>query len=185
MSRWRLLFSLAPLVAFTVVEAWWSLTAGVVVAMVFAVGELAWVWLTERRIHRVVLASCLLVLGLGGLSLLSQDERFVLWTPVIGDLLFSAVLAGSFWRGTPLLELAMREQAPDLELDPDEKRFFAGVTWRLALNLLLHAAVTAWSTTQDRPVWLFVSGPLQYVQLGVQLVGEYWWMQRVLPPLEE
>lgn len=171
----NLFFALVPLVAFYAAEAQYGLAAGVMSAMGFSVLQLGWEWFTRRKINRLVLFSAALVCGLGGMSLLSEDERFVLWTPVVGDLVFSGVLFGGLFTSPPLHEIALTDADPELELDEDMRSALRGMVIRMGLNLVLHAVITAWATTQSREVWLFVSGPVQYGQLGVQLVGEFLW----------
>lgn len=174
-----------PLVAFYAAEAAWGLTAGIVTAMACSLGELAWRWFRHRQVDRMVLFSAGLVLVLGGLSLLSDDERFVLYGPVIGDGVFVAVLLVTLLRGQPLLVALARARDPSLADDPVRADFLTGITWRLAINLALHGAVAAWSVDQPREVWLFVSGPLQYVFIGVQVLFELAWGRLVvLPRLE-
>ena len=74
----QLLFALLPLVAFYVAESWYGLRAGVAAAMAFSMLELAVSWYRTRKLSRMALFTAALVLVLGGLSLLSNDERFVL-----------------------------------------------------------------------------------------------------------
>ena len=83
-----------------------------------------------------------------------------------------------------MLVLAEQQQ-PELAADPLRRAFLGGMTLRLALNLAAHAVVTAWSVTEPRETWLFVSGPLQYVMLGGQFVFEIAWGRHTLPPEPE
>lgn len=184
-ERWALVLAIVPLVVFYVVESTWGLRAGVLLAMAFAAGDLAWHWFRHRRLHRLGLGAAALVVGLGGMSLLSDDERWFLWSPVFGDVLLAAVLIGSVALGRPLLTVAALEADPELALDPDEERLFAGITVRLGLNLLLHAALCAWATGETRETWLFVSGPVQYLLIGAQVGGEILWSRYQLPPSED
>lgn len=183
-ERWTVLLAIVPLVVFYVVESRWGLRAGVLLAMAFAAADLAWHWFRHRRVHRLGLGAAALVVGLGGMSLLSDDERWFLWSPVLGDVLLAAVLLGSVLLGAPLLTVAAREADPELVLDADEERLFAGITARLGLNLLVHAALCAWAVGESRETWLFVSGPVQYLQIGAQMLGEIAWSRYKLPPAE-
>lgn len=168
----RVLLGLLPLIAFYGVESLYGLRAGVIAAMVLSVADLGVRWTWTRRIDRMVLFSAALVLGLGGLSLASDDERFVLWTPVLGDVVFAAVLLMGLRLKDSLLEVAAAEQDPELELGPEQRRLLRGITVRFAGNLLLHACLCAWATTQPRETWLLVSGPVQYGMFGLQFLLE-------------
>ncbi|MEZ4319500.1 MAG: septation protein IspZ [Myxococcota bacterium] len=182
----QLFFALLPLVAFYFVESWYGLKAGVAAAMAFSLVDLGAGWVRTRKLSRMTLFTAALVLGLGSMSLLSDDERFVLWSPVVGDLVFAALLLGGLaWPGArSMLEVAWEEANPDDALDPVMRRFLRGMTVRFALNLGLHAALTGWSTTETREVWLFVSGPVQYGLFGVQIAIEAVLVWR-LPPVSD
>lgn len=181
----RLVLGLLPLIAFYVGERWGGLRVGVLAAMTTSLLDIGYGKLTEGRVNRVVIVSTVLVVVLGGLSLISEDDRFVLWSPVFTDLAFGVVLAGSLaLMPGSLLEVAVREQEPDVTVDPALRRFFRGVSLRFALNLGLHAVLTAWAAGESRETWLFVSGPVQYGMLGVQMLGEVVLARRVLPPLD-
>lgn len=183
-ERWALLLAIVPLAVFYVVESRWGLRAGVLLAIGFALADLAYHWIRHRRLHKLGLGAAVLIVGLGGLSFISEDERFFLWSPVVGDVVFAAVLIGSVAIGSPLLTVAAREADPSLELDPDEERLFAGITVRLGLNMLIHAVICAWAVGQSRETWLLVSGPVQYGMIGLQVGAEVLWSRATLPPLD-
>ncbi|HMV70277.1 MAG TPA: septation protein IspZ [Myxococcota bacterium] len=179
------LWGFVPLVAYTVVEAYYGLQPAVVIAIALALIEVAWTRWRQGRVPRMPALSAGLVVVLGGLSLLSDDPTFVLVSPVVGDLVFAGVLAGSVWLGRGLLVTALAEQEPDRPVEPPLARFLDAATLRTAAVLVAHAALTAWSIPRERAVWTFVSGPLQYALLGVQLAGEVAWARwRVLPALD-
>lgn len=180
------LWALVPLLAFSLIEGWYGLQPAIVVAITLALGEVLWTWSREGRVPRLPAFSAGLVVLLGGLSLLSDDPTFVLISPVVGDVVFAAVLAGSVALGRGVLVTALEEQEPDRPVEPALARFLNAATLRTAGVLIVHAAVTAWAVGQERAVWTFVSGPLQYIFMGLQLGGEVLWARRyVLPALED
>ncbi len=182
----RLVWAFIPLVVFTAVESWYGTRPAVVLAVLLAVGEVVYSRVREGRIRWMPAIMAGLVVVLGGLSLLSDDPVFYLWTPVIGDVAFAAMLGGSVVMGRSMLVTAMEEAEPGEPIPPVLRRFLDGATLRTALVMLAHAAVTAWATTQERAVWTLVSGPVQYVMLGAQIGGEVLWARsRVLPELDE
>lgn len=183
--RAALLWSLAPLLVFYVVEDQWGTTVALVASMLFTVGDLAVTWYRQRRLDRIALVTGALVLGLGGLSLLSDDERFMLYTPAVSDALFTLILAVSVLRRRPLLLVLAEQQQPELASDPLRRRFLSAMTLRLALNLGLHGLLSAWAVDQPRGTWLFVSGPLQYLMFGGQFVVEVIWGRFRLPPEDD
>ena len=175
------LLALAPLVAFYVVESTWGLRAGIFLALAIACADVAYQRIRHGHVPRLSMGAAGLVLFLGGMSLWSNDERWFLWTPAIGDVVIAGVLGGSVLLGRSLLAVAAAELDPDHPLDEEETAFFAGVTLRLAVNFGLHAILVAWAATQPRETWLFVTGPIQYAMLGGQVAIEMWLAKRRPP----
>lgn len=169
----QVLFALVPLVAFYLAESWYGLQAGVALAILFAVGQLSWDWFRHRRLNRLVVFGTVLIVVLGGLSWLSDDERFVLWSPVVSDFVFAGIIVVGTFATPPLQEVAIREADPTVDLDDDARRWLRRVALRFGANLALHGILTAWATTQSRETWLLVSGPVQYGMIGLQGIYEY------------
>jgi intracellular septation protein len=178
----RLVLSIAPLVGFYLAEAQWGLSAGVLAAMGLSGVDLTVEWVRHRRLNRLAVATAVLIVGLGGLTLLSNDERFVLYSPVVGDALVGGGLIGWTLMGRSPLLTALRELEPEVEVHPLQDAFLRGVALRFGLNLLVHAVITAIAAGQSRETWLLVSGPVMYGMMGVQMAGEVAWARLVLNP---
>ena len=76
-------------------------TAAIMVAVVIA---LAVAWFTQRRVPKVPLASGVLLMVFGGLTLWLQDETFIKMKPTIIYVMFSAVLLTGLAFRRPLLK---------------------------------------------------------------------------------
>ncbi|MCB9665837.1 MAG: septation protein IspZ [Alphaproteobacteria bacterium] len=181
----RLLLSLAPLLAFYLLEERVGLRAAVVASLVLAAVEVAWTRWAEGRWSRLTVASAGLVAVLGGLSLATDDARMVLLTPALGDLVFAGALAVGQLSGRGLLALALREQEPELDLHPLQERFVGGIAWRLAANLTVHAGLVVWAAGQPRETWLTVTGPVAFAMMGLQVAAEVAWGRLVVLPQVE
>lgn len=176
--------ALAPLLTFWTVEAWWGTRPAVVASMVLValdVGAARWL---EGRVPGLTWLGAALVLGLGGLSLLQDDPFWVLWAPAIGDVVLAAALVAAELSGRSVLVTAVREQRPDEPPDEVEVAFLRRAAVELAVALVAHGAVTAWSVARPRETWLLVSGPGQYVALGLWLAVQVIRSRRLPPPAE-
>jgi intracellular septation protein A len=167
-----LVVGLLPLLLFYGAEAVADTPTALAVTLVYTVAELAWTWRRDRRIERTTLYMSALVLGLGGLSLASDDPRFMYAMPVIGDAALALVLLVSVGRGQPLLRVLAEKQQPALNDDPHVRRFLGGMTLRLGLNFILHGLACLWAAGVSHETWLFVSGLGQWLFFGAQMVLE-------------
>jgi hypothetical protein len=183
-AGWAALASLQPVIVFYAVEQAAGTRAAVLASLVTTTAEVGWTrWRHGRVPHAVALSGALVVL-LGVPALLTDDPRFVLWGPVVGDVVFAAVLLGAHALGAPLLTGAAMEQLPPEDRQPVVRRWLDGVGLRMAGGLLVHAAWSAWAVDQPREVWTLVTSIGQWVVLGAQLVGEAAWARaRVFPAL--
>ena len=104
-------------------------------------------WITARHLPVLPAVSCVLVLLLGGLSLLFADEVFIKMRPTIGQLLFGLIIAVSIAVGHPLPRRAL---APLLKLTT---RGWSVLSWRWVVIAIVLAALNeaAWRSlpTED------------------------------------
>ena len=176
------MLSLLPIILFTALEAFTDTTTALIGTLVYTIGELAWMWRRDRRVDALTLTLSGMVLALGGLSLASDDPRFMYATPVIGDLVFAALLVISVARGAPLLRQLALKQQPELADDTRVLALLGGMTTRLALNFALHAVACVIAAQASHAAWLFVSGVGQWLCFGAQFALEYLLARRDEPP---
>jgi intracellular septation protein len=123
------LFDLAPLVAFFVAYYLAGIYVATAVLMIAMVALLLIDLLRLRRIPPMHLLSALLVLGLGGATLILRDPRFLKWKPTVFLWLIALASLLSPWIGrTPL---AQRLLAPMITRSEQVPRR----TW-IRLNML-------------------------------------------------
>jgi intracellular septation protein len=142
---------LAPLVAFFVTYTLRGLYAATAVLMAAMLLLLLADWLWQRHIPRTHLLSTVLVLVLGGATLLFRNRLFIQWKPTVLFWIMSGAFIGSFWIGERTL--TERFLAPAL----DEKLRVNATQWR----------------------WLNASSALFYALLGaVNLAVAYYASER-------
>src|SRR5690242_7784847 len=93
------LVDLAPLAAFLLAYRIGGIYVATAVLMCSMVLLLGFDWLRQRRIPPLHLASALLVLLLGGATLILRDTRFLKWKPTIFLWLVAVAATLSVWIG--------------------------------------------------------------------------------------
>ncbi|MBI2993794.1 MAG: septation protein A [Gammaproteobacteria bacterium] len=73
--------------------------------------QIAGLWLVKRKVENLYLITFLLLLILGGATLLLQDKTFIKWKPTAVNWLFAAAFLGSQWIGGKPLVQRMMEHA--------------------------------------------------------------------------
>jgi len=102
---------LAPLVAFFVSYSLRGLYAATAVLMIAMLALLAFDWLRQRRIPPLHALSALLVLVLGGATLLLHNRLFIQWKPTVLFWVVSTAFVASFWVGERTLTQRFLEPA--------------------------------------------------------------------------
>ena len=137
----KLLFDFFPIIAFFVTfkffddphEGVLAATAVVIVATCIQVGI---TWIRHRKVENMHIVTLVLVVVLGGVTLLLDDEIFIKWKPTVVNWLFAIAFAASQFIGERSLIQRMLGGNIDLP-DMIWKRLnFAWVVFFAAVGLL-------------------------------------------------
>lgn len=95
----QLLFDFFPIITFFVVFKFYGMyaaTAAIIVAMAV---QIAFQWLRERKVSKMLLVSGIAVAILGSATLYLHNPMFIQWKPTVVYWLFASVLIGSRYVG--------------------------------------------------------------------------------------
>ncbi|MEO7386341.1 MAG: inner membrane-spanning protein YciB [Gammaproteobacteria bacterium] len=95
----QILVDFLPLVAFAVSYWLFDMETAILVIMVAISLQVAVTWLVKRKVSRMLLASAILVVSLGSISLLLKNDLIFKWKPTVLNWLFAAVFLGSRYIG--------------------------------------------------------------------------------------
>lgn len=110
----QVLVDLLPLVAFAV--AYWltDLHTAILIIMVAISLQVLITWMVKGSVSRMLLASATLVVVLGGISLLLNNDIVFKWKPTVLNWAFAAVFLGSRYIGDrPVAQRIMESVARD------------------------------------------------------------------------
>ena len=118
----KLLFDFFPIIAFFVTfklfdDPHQGILAATGVVIVATCIQVASTWLRHRKVENMHLVTLLLVVVLGGATLILDDQRFIQWKPTVVNWLFAlAFLASQFIGKRPLIRrmLGSNVDLPDL-----------------------------------------------------------------------
>jgi intracellular septation protein len=92
----KFLFDIFPLILFFVAYKFWGILAATAVAIVATIGQVAWLLMRGKRVSKMLWTSLVVIVLLGGATLLSGDEWFVKIKPTA----FYWIMAGTLALGT-------------------------------------------------------------------------------------
>ncbi|MBD3754561.1 MAG: septation protein A [Gammaproteobacteria bacterium] len=104
----KLLFDLFPVVLFFIAYKMYDIYVATAVIIVATIGQVAYVYAKDKRVEKMHVITLVLILVLGGLTLVLQDENFIKWKPTIVNWGFALVFLGSHFIGEkPIIERMM------------------------------------------------------------------------------
>lgn len=104
----KLLFDLFPVVLFFIAYKMYDIYVATAVIIVASVLQVGYVYLKHKRVEKMHITTLVLILVLGGLTLVLQNEAFIKWKPSIVNWGFALVFLGSHYIGKkPIVERMM------------------------------------------------------------------------------
>lgn len=109
-ARMQFLVDLLPVIAFFVAYKAWDIYVATGVLIVGVLLQTLWSWIRHRKVSGMLLASAVLVLIFGGLTLLIHDATFIKWKPTIVNWLFAAAfLITGYTSGPSIIQRMLGE----------------------------------------------------------------------------
>lgn len=148
-----------PVIAFSLIEDSYGPVWGTAAGMVFGVGEIIFEKLRYKKISSITWIGNLMILALGGISIISQDGVWFKLQPAMFEAFFTLLLWGSLLMKKPLLIAMAEKQGTNI---PDAaKPLLKGMTFRLGLFFAIHTVVATWAAfdwTTAQWAWLKGAG---------------------------
>lgn len=172
-----LVWGFLPIIVYIVVEAEYGPILGMAAAFVWSLGEMAFIFIRERRLEKILLFDVGLIAILGFISILFDDEFFFKLKPAIFETVFVVMIGVSKWTGLPIIQNMTRRQIRQTGLQPDfDNPQFQKMLSGMFFLMLAHVIAVVWAAYfASTEMWGFVSGALLYILLGM------WFASQILP----
>jgi isopentenyldiphosphate isomerase len=169
----KLLPGFIPLFVFIAADEIWGTKIGLIVAVGVGLLEMLWVGLKEKRFDKFILFDTLLLVALGAVSIILDNDIFFKLKPGLIELILVVVLGISAF--SPLNIIGLMGQ-----------RYLKGATFnetqvtqmRRSLKILfyiitIHTLLVFYATFfMSKEAWAFISGGLFYILFGVYFLIE-------------
>jgi intracellular septation protein len=93
----KLLFDLFPVILFFIAYKMYDIYVATGVAIAATFVQVGYMYAKHKRVEKMHIITLVLIVVLGGATLLLQDERFIAWKPTIVNWGFAAVFLGSHY----------------------------------------------------------------------------------------
>lgn len=175
----KLLPGFIPLFVFIAADEIWGTKTGLFVAVGVGIIEMSWVYFKERKFDKFILFDTLLLVALGGVSILLNNDLFFKLKPGLIELVLVAVLAVSAFSKINLVGLMGKRYLKGAEFNEAQV-----VKMRKSLKVLFyiflaHILLVFYATFfMSKEAWAFISGGLFYIIFGVYFLVELFQQKR-------
>lgn len=175
----KLLPGILPLLLFVLADWIWGTTRGLIIAIAFGLISLLYIYIREKRIDRFVIIDTLLLVAMGGISLLLDNDIFFKLKPALIETILCVVLGISAFSSKNLLLLMSQRYLQTIEITKlqQEKmqRSVRVLFWITSAHTLL-IIYSAYFMSKES--WVFISSVLLYILIGLYFGFE--WILRLL-----
>ncbi|VAW46778.1 Intracellular septation protein IspA [hydrothermal vent metagenome] len=104
----KLFFDMFPVVLFFIAYQMYDIYTATAVIIAATIVQVLYVYIKHKRVEKIHVITLVLVVLLGGLTLILQDENFIKWKPTIVNWGFAVVFLGSHYIGQkPIIQRMM------------------------------------------------------------------------------
>jgi isopentenyldiphosphate isomerase/intracellular septation protein A len=169
----KLLPGFIPLFVFIVADEIWGTRIGLMVALATGILELAYTLVREKRFDTFILLDTALLLALGGISILLDNDIFFKIKPAIIEAILCAILALSAFTRFDIVGGMTQRYMKGIEMnEPVIKKFkqtLKTMFWIFSAHTML---VVYASFFMSKEAWAFISGGLFYILFCIYFLYE-------------
>ena len=166
MQSYSLIIGILPLLAFVILDSFFGMKAGLIVAILLAAAETVFSYYYFGEIDSVTIASLVLVCLMAAVALAKNSRMVFLFQPVILSAGLGIYLLVSFMMGHPIfLEMALKyqhlfpENIQQMLSIPKIREIYSNLSVTAGFGCILHAVLTAFAALRlNKWWWIAVRG---------------------------
>lgn len=163
-----------PLLVFIIADEFFGLTAGLVVAIIFGIGQTAFTYFKEKRFDKFILFDTGLIIVLGLVSLLLQNDIFFKIKPGLVELILVALLGVTGFSSNPILIKMSGRYMQGMEFSDQQVQLMRVMMRRMFFVFTFHTILIFYSAFYlSKEAWVFISGGLFYILMGAIVLVEF------------
>ena len=163
-----------PLIVFIVADSIWGTRIGLMVAVVFGIIEFIFSYIKEKVVDKFILLDIGLIVVLGTVSILLENEIFFKLKPALIELIFCIMLGISVFSPVNIMMLLTKRYMKNVELNEAQVQQFTRSLKALFFIFLGHTVLIIYSAFfMSKGAWAFISGGLFYILFAVYFVYEF------------
>ena len=169
----KLLPGFIPLFVFIAADEIWGTKIGLFVAVGVGIIELLWIAIKEKRFEKFVLFDTILLVVLGAVSIILDNDIFFKLKPGLIELILVAILAISAFSKINIIGLMGQRYMKDASFNDAQMAQMRKSLKYLFYIFAVHTLLVFYSTFfMSKAAWAFISGGLFYILFGIYFLFE-------------
>ncbi len=163
-----------PLFIFIIADEIWGTKIGLIIAIAVGVLELLFYWIKDKKFDKFILYDTLLLVALGSISIIFDNDVFFKLKPALIGVLTTAIIGFSAFTPNNILLNMSKRYMKGIEFNEEQmkmmKKSMKNMFYIFAIYTLL-VFYSVWFMSEK--AWAFVSGGLFYIIFGIYFLIEF------------
>lgn len=169
----KLLPGFIPLFVFIAADEIWGTKIGLIVALGVGLLELGFTYYKEKRFDRFILLDTALLMALGGISLLLNNDIFFKIKPAVIEAIMCLMIGLSAFTKIDLVGGMSKRYLKDFEINEQVQLKFKQTLKTLFWIFGIHTLLVVYAAFfLSKEAWAFISGGLFYLLFGAYFIYE-------------
>jgi len=170
----RLIPGFIPLIVFIIADELWGTLYGLIIAIIIGLIELTIAYIKERKVERFILFDVGLIIALGVVSIVLDNNLFFKLKPGIISLLMTGLIGFSAFSKHNLMLQMTRRYMKNMQMNPYQLWMMQQSMKRIFWLLLIYSFGTiASSFMKEKALWNFLGSAGLFVVMGLFLLAEW------------
>lgn len=170
----KLLPGFLPILIFIVADEIWGTTVGICVALAIGIVSLVVTFIKDKKLDKFILFDTLLIVALGGVSLLLNNDVFFKIKPALIGLLMCILMGVSIFTPKNFMLALTQRYMGNMQINNQQikmlNRSLRNMFYIFAAYTLL-VFYSVWFMTTE--AWAFISGGFFYILFGAYFLYEF------------
>ncbi len=169
----KLLPGFLPLFVFIAADEIWGTETGMVVAVIFGLVQLVYTLIREKRFDKFIFFDTILIVGLGVVSIVFDNPKFILIKPVLVEMILVILLGVSGFTPYNFMLSMSKRYMKGVEINNAQIKQMTNSIRIMFFVFLLHTLLSLYSVFyMSSSASVFISGVLFYALFGAYFIFE-------------
>ena len=165
---------LLPLFIFIIADEIWGTKVGLYVALGFGIIELIYTYITTKKIEKFILTDTILLVILGGISIILDNEIFFKLKPALIEAILAVILGFSAFSSKNIVLSMGQRYMKNMNISDAQSQMMQKSLKGLFFITIIHVLLIIYSAYfLSNEAWAFISGGLFYIIFVIYFALEF------------